>query len=695
MFGDLTAGGPVIGDVINVNSPLRYDARMLGGLITYARAGQVCFITPFILAGAMSPITMASALAQQNAEALAGIGLTQLVNPGAPVIYGGFTTNVDMKSGGPAFGTPEGGWALLVGAQLARRYRLPYRGSGGLTNAKLPDAQAAYETMWTLWPAVLGHTNLVMHAAGWLDGGLTASYEKFMIDVEMLAMFHHFLHGFAIDDETLALEMIAAVGSSGHHLGTPHTLARHRTEFYQSALSQRQNYESWLKAGAPDTMQRANIVWKEMLARYEAPLLDPAIKEALQDYVARRERERWRAKICTIEVVMTEFFAYDTLTWPDIAALPRDLPLVIPLGQGYNLSRLAGALSNPARVGLLPAIPFGWRGSGLAVPECLLGQLVGNLLDSLRDDGFSRVYALCPQGLDLGLGAARIALPQQSRLEPASPLPADSDRNKVILMPIGHTEQHGHHLPMFTDTVIIEAISRGTAAAAPEQAVSLPVFPYGVSTHRPAFAGTLNVGGRAFEDFWLGVVDVLVARGFDRFYLLSGHGGNCSFLVNVVKYAGERHHRIFCATTWLYLSGPEGIESLQQHRRSARGGMGHAGELETALMLHLQPEWVHLERVVDETDFIATPSYYMDWVEGGALVANPPWADDTATGAYGAGSLATAANGQIWLEAAIAEKVAHVAEIHEQHRRREERRNRGYGLCVGVRCWGQTGRGKG
>ncbi len=291
VFGDLTTGGPVIGDVINVNSPLRYDARMLGGLITYARAGQVCFITPFILAGAMSPITMASALAQQNAEALAGIALTQLVRPGVPVIYGGFTTNTDMRSGGPAFGTPEGAWALLVGAQLARRYQLPYRGSGSLTNAKVPDAQAAYETMWTLWPAVLGHTNLIMHAVGWLDGGLTASYEKFIIDTEMLAMFYHFLNGFIIDDETLALDLIAAIGPGGHHLGTPHTLARHRTEFYQSALSQRQNYESWLKAGAPDTKQRANSIWKELLAHYQAPPLDPGIKEALLDYVIRRERE--------------------------------------------------------------------------------------------------------------------------------------------------------------------------------------------------------------------------------------------------------------------------------------------------------------------------------------------------------------------------------------------------------------------
>jgi len=369
---------------------------------------------------------------------------------------------------------------------------------------------------------------------------------------------------------------------------------------------------------------------------------------------------------------MTEFFAYETLTWPDIAALPRDVPLVIPLGEGYNWNRVADALSHPPRVGLLPPLPFGWRGSGLPVAEELLGRLVANLLDSLRDDGFSQVYAVCPPGLALGLGPNRLTLPQPN--QPNSPLPADGERENVVIIPIGHTEQHGHHLPMSTDTVLIEAISQGVAATVPAQAVTLPVFPYGVSTHRASFAGTLNCGGRAFEDFWLGVLDSLVSRGFTRFYLLSGHGGNCSFLVNVVKYAGERHPYIFCATAWLYLSGPEGVAELQQHRRSAIGGMGHAGELETALMLHLRPDLVQMERAIDETDFIATPSYTMDWVEGGTLVANPPWADDTATGAYGAGSVATAENGELWLAAAIAEKVQHVAEIQEQYRRRVARR---------------------
>jgi creatinine amidohydrolase len=378
---------------------------------------------------------------------------------------------------------------------------------------------------------------------------------------------------------------------------------------------------------------------------------------------------------------MTSFFRYEQLTWPEIEALPRYTPLILPLGSGYPLDRLAESLNHPEQIGLLPAFPFGWRGSGLRVTDNLLGTYLENLLDSLREEGFRHVFALTPQGLDLGLGDSHLALPvpQQDMLAPDA-LPPSSEKEKVILIPIGHTEQHGFHLPMSTDTLIIDAIAQGTAAADSKQAFSLPVMPYGVSTHRHAFAGTLNAGGRAFEDFWLGVIEVLVNRGFNRFYLLSGHGGNSSFLVNIVKYAGERYRRIFCATAFLYLSGPEGVAALEKFRRSKIGGMGHACELETALILHLRPDLVHMERVVDETDFISTPSYYMDWVEGGALVANPPWDDDTATGAYGAGSLATTEQGKIWLEAAIQEKIGHVSEIHEQHRRREQRRTSGFGL---------------
>lgn len=287
---DTLDGDPVTGDVINVNSPLRYDERMLGGLITYARAGQVTFITPFILAGAMSPVTMAAALAQQNAEVLAGAALTQLVRPGAPVIYGGFTTHIDLRNGSPAFGTPEGAWAALVGGQLARRYGLPYRGSGGLTTSKAADAQSAYEALWSLWPAVLAHTNLIMHAAGWLDGGLTVSFEKFVIDLENLAMFRHFLAGFAVDEASLALAAIAEVGLGGHHLGTTHTQERYRTAFHATSLADRLSHDTWALAGSEDAATRANRLWKEMLAQYEQPPLDPAVAEALDEFVARREK---------------------------------------------------------------------------------------------------------------------------------------------------------------------------------------------------------------------------------------------------------------------------------------------------------------------------------------------------------------------------------------------------------------------
>ena len=296
VYGPLD-GDPVTGDVINVNSPLRYDGRMLGGLITYARAGQATFITPFILAGAMSPATMAAALAQGNAEVLAGAALTQLVRPGAPVLYGGFTTNIDLRSGSPAFGTPEGAWAALVGGQLARRYGLPYRGNGGLTTSKAADAQAVYESLWSLWPAVMGHTNLIMHAAGWLDGGLTVSFEKYVIDLENLAMFHHFLGGFGVDDDALGLAAIAEIGSSGHHLGTTHTQARYRTAFFPASLADRLPHDTWALAGSEDAATRANRLWKEMLAAYEQPPLDPAIADALDEYVARRERELAGAKL--------------------------------------------------------------------------------------------------------------------------------------------------------------------------------------------------------------------------------------------------------------------------------------------------------------------------------------------------------------------------------------------------------------
>lgn len=382
---------------------------------------------------------------------------------------------------------------------------------------------------------------------------------------------------------------------------------------------------------------------------------------------------------------MTTFFEYGDMTWDAVAALPRNTALVLPLGSNYDLNMLAEQLDHPPQIGLLPPFPFGWRGSGLEIPEPIFFQFISNLLDSLRDDGFTHVYCLMPQGLNpqsFYTTHPTSFITQHHKLYKynTQALPPDSERGKVILIPIGHTEQHGYHLPLSVDTFIIDSIAKGTSDKLPTRSFMLPVMPYGVSTHRSSFAATMNAGGRAFEDFWLAVVDLLVHRGFDRFYFMSGHGGNVSFLVTIVKYAGERHRRIFCATSWLHTSGRIGSDALNKYRTSPIGGMGHAGELETSFMLHLRPDLCKMDRVVDETDFVSTADYYMDWIEGGSLVANPPWDDDSVTGAYGAGSHGTAEKGRLWLEAAIEEKVDHVEQIHEQHERREKRRLEGYGL---------------
>jgi trimethylamine--corrinoid protein Co-methyltransferase len=282
---------PVMVSVVNANSPLTYDTNMIEGIITYARGGQPIVMTPFILAGAMSPITMAAAVAQQNAEALAGIALTQLCNPGVPVIYGGFTTNTDMATGSPAFGTPEGAWAFFAGAQLARHYGLPYRGSGGLNTSKTVDAQAAIETQMSLWPTILAHTNYIMHAAGWLEGGLVCSYEKFILDVEGLAMMQKLFEPVEVSEATLALDMIKEIGPGGHHFGTPHTLERFQSEFYRSTLMDRQNIGVWEEQGQQDAAQRAHKVWQELLANWEKPPIDPGVEEGLRDYIDSRKRE--------------------------------------------------------------------------------------------------------------------------------------------------------------------------------------------------------------------------------------------------------------------------------------------------------------------------------------------------------------------------------------------------------------------
>lgn len=281
---------PSLFTIINASSPLRYDAPMLQGILEMSARNQVVVITPFTLAGAMAPVTVAGALVQQNAEALAGIAFTQMIRKGAPVMYGGFTSNVDMKSGAPAFGTPEYMKAVIAGGQLARRYGIPYRTSNTCA-ANTLDAQAAYESMMSLWAVVQGGGNFIMHAAGWTEGGLTASFEKFILDVDMLQMVAEFLAPLDVSEDALALDAIREVGPGGHYFGTQHTLARYETAFYSPILSDWRNFESWSLAGQPTTYDHANRVFKDVLAAYEEPALDPAIAEELDAFVARRKSE--------------------------------------------------------------------------------------------------------------------------------------------------------------------------------------------------------------------------------------------------------------------------------------------------------------------------------------------------------------------------------------------------------------------
>ncbi len=284
------AESPGVITIISVNSPRRFDEAMCDGMIAMADHGQAVVITPFTLMGAMAPASLAAALAQQNAEALFGIVLAQLVRPGAPVVYGAFTSNVDMRSGAPAFGTPENAKANVASGQLARRYRLPYRTSNA-SASNAADAQGAYETEMSLWGAVLGHGNLVYHAAGWQEGGLTASFEKIILDVEMLQLMIEFLRPIVVDDRELGFEAIKGVATGGHFFGEPHTMERYEHAFYRPLLSNWQNYENWQIGGAKDATQRATELWKQALVDYQEPALDPAIGEALDAYVAARRLE--------------------------------------------------------------------------------------------------------------------------------------------------------------------------------------------------------------------------------------------------------------------------------------------------------------------------------------------------------------------------------------------------------------------
>jgi trimethylamine---corrinoid protein Co-methyltransferase len=284
------AAEPSMFTVVNTSSPLRLDGPMIEGLIEMARAGQVVVVTPFTLAGAMAPASIAGALALQNAEALATIALTQLVSPGAPIMYGGFTSNVDMRSGAPAFGTPEYTRAALAGGQLARRYGFPYRSSNACA-ANAVDAQAAYEAEMSTWGAVMGHANMVMHGAGWMEGGLVASFEKFIIDVEILQMMSETLLPLKVDEAELAVDAIAAVGPGGHFFGSPHTLERYETAFYTPLVSDWRNFESWQEAGSPGAADHANRLWKQALVEYTPPPLEDARAAELEDFVGRRKSE--------------------------------------------------------------------------------------------------------------------------------------------------------------------------------------------------------------------------------------------------------------------------------------------------------------------------------------------------------------------------------------------------------------------
>jgi len=276
--------------IVNTNSPLQLDVPMTEGIMTFATHGQLMIVTPFTLAGAMAPITIPGALTLAHAEALFGITLSQTVRRGAPVMYGSFTSNVDMKSGSPAFGTPEYVKAAFGAGQLARRIGVPWRCSSA-TAANAPDAQSVYEAQMSLWGALLGGCHFVLHAAGWLEGGLTASYEKFILDVEMLQMFAELFQPVPASAEELGVEAVAEVGPGGHFFAAAHTMQRYRDAFYTPLVSDWRNFGAWTEAGARTATERAGTLAQETLLAFQPPPIDPAVQEALSSYVDRRRRE--------------------------------------------------------------------------------------------------------------------------------------------------------------------------------------------------------------------------------------------------------------------------------------------------------------------------------------------------------------------------------------------------------------------
>lgn len=282
---------PALLSLINISSPRRLDDRMLEALTVYARNRQAVIITPFIMAGAMSPVSLAGTLIQQNAEALAGLVYAQMVEAGTPVVYGSFMTNVDLKTGAPVFGSPESQLATLAGAQLAERYNLPFRSGGMFASSKLSDSQAGYESVMTMLPAVIGKVHFVLHAAGWLENGLTAGYEKFLLDCELLGMYHRLSRGIDFSESALAMDSLREVEPGGHHLGTPHTISNFTSAFHRTELLDYKDIDQWLEEGSPTALQNAARKLDQLLKNYQAPVLDQDLDQALLDYIQSRKDE--------------------------------------------------------------------------------------------------------------------------------------------------------------------------------------------------------------------------------------------------------------------------------------------------------------------------------------------------------------------------------------------------------------------
>ena len=290
LFGEeFVQKNTVIVSLINANSPLVWDATMTGALKVYARNNQACVISPFCISGAMSPVTVAATASQLYAEALSGMAFAQLLRPGAPVVFGTFSSSMSMQSGAPTFGTPEPQLVLYIVAALARRLGVPFRSGGGLTSAKIPDAQAAYEAANTLQHAMLAGVNFMLHTSGWLEGGLSMGYEKFIMDIDQAGMIHDFLNGVDLSENGQAMAAIREVGPGQHFLGCDHTRANFETAFFRSSVADNNSFEQWEADGSLDTAQRANQIWKKMLNDYDMPPIDPAVDEALLAFIRQRK----------------------------------------------------------------------------------------------------------------------------------------------------------------------------------------------------------------------------------------------------------------------------------------------------------------------------------------------------------------------------------------------------------------------